>query len=231
MTAAVETPVEQGSGSQGLLTNLVSVFGLGALASDTPGAPIGTPIVMALLALGTRRESESVTTLTQDRSRGQLTGRGARVDGCADGRGRRAVRSVDVLRRHPDRRQRQHLDHHAGHRAGGLNNTPEPASASEAPTSESCGTTAYRTTRPPPSNEHQVLILFGDTFSNTTPVRTGVWRNNMLFRSSDNMLSNGMYVQDGSVPIDRHHCRRLLRRPIGVQHRTESEHLQAGHRQ
>ena len=50
-------------------------------------------------------------------------------------------------------------------------------------------------------NEHQVLILFGDTFSTTTPVRTGVWRNNMLLRSSDNILSNGMYVQDGSVPI------------------------------
>ena len=47
-----------------------------------------------------------------------------------------------------------------------------------------------------------MLILFGDTFSSTTPVRTGVWRNNMLLRSSDNMLSNGMYVQDGSVPIE-----------------------------
>jgi hypothetical protein len=50
-------------------------------------------------------------------------------------------------------------------------------------------------------NEHQVLILFGDTFSATTPVRTGVWRNNMLLRSSDNILSNGMYIRDGSVPI------------------------------
>jgi hypothetical protein len=50
-------------------------------------------------------------------------------------------------------------------------------------------------------SEHQVLMLFGDTFTNSSPPRTGVWRNNTLFRSSDNMLSNGMYVRDGSVPI------------------------------
>jgi hypothetical protein len=48
-------------------------------------------------------------------------------------------------------------------------------------------------------NEHQVLIAFGDTFSNRTPVRTGVWRMNTLFRSTDTKLSNGMYVADGIV--------------------------------
>ncbi|WP_197377172.1 DUF4185 domain-containing protein [Mycolicibacterium baixiangningiae] len=48
-------------------------------------------------------------------------------------------------------------------------------------------------------NEHQVLIAFGDTFSNRTPVRTGVWRMNTLFRSTDTVLSNGMYVKDGIV--------------------------------
>ena len=65
MTAAAEAPVEQPTAPR-LLTNLVSVFGLGALASDTPGAPLGTPIAMALLALGIRRESEeSVATLSK----------------------------------------------------------------------------------------------------------------------------------------------------------------------
>ena len=49
-------------------------------------------------------------------------------------------------------------------------------------------------------DEHQVLIAFGDTFSNTTPVRTGVWRFNTLFRSADDVLSNGLYVPDG-VPV------------------------------
>lgn len=48
-------------------------------------------------------------------------------------------------------------------------------------------------------NEHQVLIAFGDTFSNRTPVRTGIWRMNTLFRSTDTVLSNGMYIPDGIV--------------------------------
>ena len=33
-------------------------------------------------------------------------------------------------------------------------------------------------------DEHQMLIAFGDTFSNANPVRTGVWRFNTLFRSA-----------------------------------------------
>ena len=45
-----------------------------------------------------------------------------------------------------------------------------------------------------PVNEHQVLIAFGDTFSNAYPVRTGLWRMNTLLRSPDNLLSNGLYV-------------------------------------
>lgn len=51
-------------------------------------------------------------------------------------------------------------------------------------------------------SEHQVLIAFGDTFYNDVPVRTGVWRNNTLFRSSDNVLSNGIYVRDGHPTDD-----------------------------
>ncbi len=45
-----------------------------------------------------------------------------------------------------------------------------------------------------PVNEHQVLIAFGDTFSNSYPVRTGLWRMNTLLRSPDGTLSNGLYV-------------------------------------
>jgi hypothetical protein len=50
-------------------------------------------------------------------------------------------------------------------------------------------------------DEHQVLIAFGDTFSNANPVRTGVWRFNTLFRSPDDALTNGLYVPNG-VPFD-----------------------------
>ena len=53
MTAA-ETPL-QGPKLSTVLSNLVSAFGFGGMASNTPGAPIGTSIVMALLALGVRR--------------------------------------------------------------------------------------------------------------------------------------------------------------------------------
>ncbi|OKH83415.1 hypothetical protein EB75_08670 [Mycobacterium sp. ST-F2] len=46
-----------------------------------------------------------------------------------------------------------------------------------------------------PINEHQVLIAFGDTFSG--PDMTGTWRNNILFRTSDTDLSDGMAIPDG----------------------------------
>jgi hypothetical protein len=46
-----------------------------------------------------------------------------------------------------------------------------------------------------------VLIAFGDTFRNADPPRTGDWTINTLLRSSDLMLSNGMYVKPG-VPGD-----------------------------
>ena len=61
---AAEAPTEQPALPR-LLTNLVSAFGLGAMASDVPGGPVGTPIEL-LLALVVRRESEeSVATLSK----------------------------------------------------------------------------------------------------------------------------------------------------------------------
>ncbi len=45
--------------------------------------------------------------------------------------------------------------------------------------------------------QHQVLIAFGDTFSGDN--MTGTWRNNVLFRTADNVLSNGLYVPDGII--------------------------------
>lgn len=45
--------------------------------------------------------------------------------------------------------------------------------------------------------QRQVLIAFGDTFSN--PGMTGNWRNNVLFRSADNVLSNGLFVPNGII--------------------------------
>jgi Domain of unknown function (DUF4185) len=45
--------------------------------------------------------------------------------------------------------------------------------------------------------QRQVLMAFGDTFSN--PGMTGNWRNNVLFRSADRVLSDGLYVPNGII--------------------------------
>jgi hypothetical protein len=45
------------------------------------------------------------------------------------------------------------------------------------------------------TNEHQVLIAVGDTFSGAN--MTGDWRNNTILRSSDALLVNGMSIPDG----------------------------------
>jgi hypothetical protein len=199
MTAAVETPVEQRSVPR-LLTSLVSVFGLGALASNTPGAPVGTPIVMALLALGARRESESVTTLAKTAAVGNspvaalsLTGTPtAAVTAASDPSTSYVVTPTAV----------------SGNTwiitpltGPGLNNTQPRFGVG----STDLGIMWDNGIKDNPTTtvveQRQVLVLFGDTFSSPTQVRAGVWRNNMLFRSSDNMLSNGMYIHNGSVPI------------------------------
>ena len=46
-----------------------------------------------------------------------------------------------------------------------------------------------------PINEHQVLMAFGDTFSG--PNMTGNWLNNILFRSSDANLADGISIPAG----------------------------------
>ncbi|WP_235892707.1 DUF4185 domain-containing protein [Mycolicibacterium hodleri] len=46
-----------------------------------------------------------------------------------------------------------------------------------------------------PYNEHQVLMAFGDTFSGAN--MTGLWRFNVLLRSADTNLSDGMTIPNG----------------------------------
>ena len=192
MTAAAEAPVELQAIPR-LLTNLMSVFGLGALASNIPGAPIGSPIVMALLALGARREAESVTTLAKTAAVGNspvaalaLTDMStAALAAPSDPSTSYVVTPVAVSG------NTWKITQLTG--PGGLNDTQSRFGVGgtdlgimwDNGISDNTATAV---------NEHQVLMLFGDTFSNSTPVRTGVWRNNFLFRSSDNMLSNGIYV-------------------------------------
>jgi hypothetical protein len=46
-----------------------------------------------------------------------------------------------------------------------------------------------------PYNEHQILMAFGDTFGG--PNMTGAWRFNVLLRSADTVLSDGMTIPNG----------------------------------
>ena len=57
MMAAPVVPAVQPT-MRRVLTNLLSAFGIGAFAANTPGAPVGSPLVLALLAWASRRETE-----------------------------------------------------------------------------------------------------------------------------------------------------------------------------
>ena len=202
MMAAPEAPIEQPTVPR-LLTNLVSALGLGALASDTPGAPVGTPIVLALLALGVRRESEqAVSTLRETTAAGNspvatlaLTNVPTAAITAAPDPARDHVVRPTAVSPNTDL-----LTNVTG--PGGLNNTPARFGIG--------GTdlgimwdNGIRGDNPATTvvEQRQVLIAFGDTFAGYEQVRTGDWKINTLLRSSDPLLSNGMYIKDG-VPGD-----------------------------
>jgi hypothetical protein len=185
-----------------VLTNLASALGLGALASDTPGVPLGTPIVMALLALGTRRESESVTTLRKTAAVGNTPVAALALTNTPTA----AVAAVptDPSTSYPVTPvavspNTSIITKLTG--PGGLNDTQSRFGVGGTDLGIMWDNGITDNPNTTVVEQHQVLILFGDTFSSSTPVRTGVWRNNMMFRSSDNILSNGIYVQDGSIPV------------------------------
>ena len=202
LMAASEAPVAQPTLPR-LLTNLVSVFGLGALASNNPGAPIGTPIVMALLALGTRRESESITALGKTAAVGNSTVAALTLTDVPNA-------AVAAAPSDPSTSYVVTPVAVSGNTSiitkltgpGGLNDTQRRFGVGGTDLGIMWDNGIKDNPNTTVAEQHQVLVLFGDSFSTSSPVRTGVWRNNMLFRSTDNMLSNGMYVQDGSVPVD-----------------------------
>jgi Domain of unknown function (DUF4185) len=196
MTATRETPSAQPTMPR-LLTNVLSVFGIGPSASTTPGAPVGSPLALALAALGVRRESEQrvASTTTSGSSVAALTLTGAPTAAVAA-----PDPAIDyVVTPRAVSSNTDFITNLTG--PGGLNNTKQRfgVGGTDLGIMWDNGIDDDVTT---PVNEHQVLVLFGDTFYNDVPVRSGVWRNNTLFRSSDNRLSNGMYVRDGSIPID-----------------------------
>jgi hypothetical protein len=196
---AAQAPLERHTVST-VLSSLVSAFGFGGLASDTPDAPIGTPVVMALLALGVRRE-ESMSTLSKTANVSSspvaaltLTGAPAAALAPSDPATSYPVTPVAVSA------NTWIITKVTG--PGGLNDTPARFGIGGTDLgimwdngirADNLATQVVE--------QRQVLVAFGDTFAGFVEPRTGDWKINTLLRSSDTMLSNGMYVRNG-VPGD-----------------------------
>lgn len=192
---ALTAPAEQPA-LQRLVVNVLSSLGIGALAANLPGAPVWSPFVMALLGLGTRREFSQPLALTR-------TAQGTPVAALAV---TDAATAAVAAPTYPGTTRKpvyvsgntHWIEFVTG--PGNLNDTMNRFGIGGTDLGimwdngiEDDPTTAV--------NENQVLIAFGDTFSNRTPVRTGVWRFNTLFRSADGVLNNGLYVPNG-VPVN-----------------------------
>jgi hypothetical protein len=179
-----------------LVTNLLSTFGLGALASNLPGVPSWSPLGLALLALGARRETEQTFSTTA-----RTTTSGTPVAALAlTGTPTAAVTTEPATTRTPVAvsTNTHFIEFVTG--PGNLNDTQRRfgIGGTDLGIMWDNGVADDPTTV---VNEHQVLIAFGDTFSNSFPVRSGIWRMNTLFRSTDTTLSNGLYVPTG-IPHD-----------------------------
>jgi len=168
-----------------LVTNLLSAFGLGSLAANIPGVPSWSPLGLALLALGARRETEQTVSRA-----------GAPVAALALTPTAATLASEPGTTRTPVwvSTNTQFIEYVTG--PGNLNDTQRRfgIGGTDLGIMWDNGIADDPTTA---VNEHQVLIAFGDTFSNSFPVRSGIWRMNTLFRSSDTNLSNGLYVPAG----------------------------------
>jgi hypothetical protein len=186
-TAVLAAPATVQSQAQGVIKRLLSAFGLGSLA-NAPALPSPTWALGAVLTLTSRREIErAIASRSATPTAGQLAtalAAAAPSDPAKD-----YVVTPVAVSSNTDR-----ITNVTG--PGGLNDTQYRfgIGGTDLGIMWDNGIPDDPTTA---VNEHQVLIAFGDTFSNRTPVRTGVWRNNTLFRSTDAFLNNGMYVADG----------------------------------
>ena len=190
-TIAAEAPL-----LQRMVVNLLSSLGIGALASGAPTAPLWSPFAMALLALGSRREfSEPVTAQTKTAETTPTAALTVPAPTAAV-----AAPTYPGTTRVPVAvsTNTQFIEFVTG--AGNLNNTISRFGIG----GTDLGIMWDNGIQDNPLtavDEHQILIAFGDTFSSANPVRTGVWRFNTLFRSADDVLSNGLYVPSGT-PYD-----------------------------
>jgi hypothetical protein len=160
------------SAAPALLTTALSVLGAGGV----PGSPSGSPVTMALLAIGARRETASTLST-------QSVGTTAATT---------EVSAAAVAAQAPTTEFIQWV---TGGFVPNTNNTPDRFSigGTDLGIMWDNGIPDDPST---PINEHQVLIAFGDTFTGSNPPRSGEWRSNVLLRSPDQVLSDGLSVPD-----------------------------------
>lgn len=187
VTALTAPPVARKAAP--VIDRLLAAFGLGSLRG-LPALPSPAWALSALLALGSRREFEKSLATTRSVTTSQpavtLAAATTPYDPAKDYKVTPVTVSGNTVR----------IANVTG--PGGLNDTMNRFGIG----GTDLGIMWDNGVKDDPTtavNEHQVLIAFGDTFSNRTPVRTGIWRMNTLFRSTDTVLSNGMYVPDGIV--------------------------------
>ncbi|HET6735334.1 DUF4185 domain-containing protein, partial [Mycobacterium sp.] len=164
-----------------LVTGFLSAFGLSPLVVNTPLSPAQSPLLMALLALGSRRELErSVSSFSN-------TASSTPVAAATLASTPTAAVTVPVTTR---------IGWVTG--ANSLNRTDQRFGIAGTDlgimwdngiTGDNPATTIVE--------QRQVLMAFGDTFSG--PGMTGAWRMNTLFRTADAVLSDGMFVPNGII--------------------------------
>ena len=164
-----------------LVTGFLSAFGLSPLVANTPLSPAQSPLLMALLALGSRRELErSFSTFSN-------TSSSAPVATTALASTPTAAVTVPVTTRigwvtGPNSLNRTD-------QRFGIAGTDLGIMWDNGITGDNPATTIVE--------QRQVLMAFGDTFSG--PGMTGAWRMNTLFRTADAVLSDGMFVPNGVI--------------------------------
>lgn len=159
-----------------LVTGLLSMFGLAPKASGVPQAPSGLAPVVALLGWGTRRETEPSQALV------------ASPMAAAALAATPAALVLDPTTSRVGWLTGPKSLNNTGVRFG-IAGTDLGIMWDNGVTGDNPATAIVE--------QQQVLIAFGDTFSGAN--MTGNWRSNVLLRSADNVLSDGLSVPDGII--------------------------------
>jgi hypothetical protein len=168
-----------------MVKGVLAAFGFGALASTVPGAPAAPPMLLSLLAIASRRETQqAVSGVTSTVATSSTP---VAVSALSSAPLAAAAVTTPVTTR---------VGWLTG--ANSLNNTLARFGIAGTDVGLMWDN-GVLTDNPATAivEQRQVLIAFGDTFSGSG--MTGVWRNNVLLRSADNVLSNGIYVTDGII--------------------------------